>query len=144
MGSQGHSSTEPCNHSNGKGAWAFGQFARFLIVGAFNTVVVFIAFAFLIYLGLPPEVALLITVIANIALGFLLTGYAVFGNKDPKRIYKYILAAIVLYIVNALALRILSELGLHPTIAQAFLTPFVVLTSFLLQRFFVFRVTSKQ
>jgi len=72
-------------------------------------------------------------------LNFLGTGRVVFSATDVLRFPRFVLAYVVVYLANLALLKGLLSLGLDAFAAQALSLPVVVLSTFLILRFFVFR-----
>jgi len=116
------------------------QFVRFLLAGFVNAM-----FGYSIYLlgllaGARPEVALLIATVAGAVFNYFTTGRLAFAHRDLRRLPLFVATYGVLYVVNAAAIRGLIGAGLRAALAQATLVPLMAVLSFLLFRFFVFRV----
>jgi putative flippase GtrA len=114
-------------------------FARFLVVGGINTLVGYGFFALLIFAGLPPELALWGATTLGVIFNFMTTGRFVFQNRDRSRIFRFVGVYVVIYLLNAAALRYLLFMSLSPLVAQLFLVPVVAITTFFALRSFVFK-----
>ena len=115
------------------------RFVRFLIVGGLNTVVGYALFAGLVLAGLQPELALWIATVLGVIFNFMTTGSLVFRNRQKGRIFRFIGVYVVVYLMNAGALRYLLSIGVNPLISQLFLLPVVAITTFFALRSFVFK-----
>lgn len=115
------------------------QFLRFLLVGGVNTVFGYSVFALLIFLGVYYPVALAVSTVAGVLFNFATTGRLVFKNRDNSLLTRFIIIYLPVYLVNVVALKLLSELGVNHYAAQAISALPVALLSFGLNRRFVFR-----
>jgi len=115
-----------------------GQFPRFIAVGVLNSLFGFCAYSACIFLKFPPWAALIAGNVAGIAFNFLTTGGLVFADLSRKRIPRFALSYLALYLLNlGLAHAIIPLVG-GPIFSQALLTPPLACLSFLLMSRFVF------
>lgn len=119
--------------------FSFRTFGRFLVVGVVNSVVGYALFAVLFLISGVPEAALLIATILGVLFNFATTGHFVFRNHDKSRIWRFVGVYATIYLINALALRYLTYIGMTPLLAQSLLTPAAAVAAFLALRSFVFR-----
>jgi putative flippase GtrA len=115
------------------------ELLRFLVVGAGNTV-----FGYLVYLaglwsGLPYQVAAIVATVLGVIFNFFTTGTIVFRNAALGRIFGFFAVYGFTLIVNLIVLTRLVEAGVSKALAQALVLPLVVILSFLLNKFLVFR-----
>ncbi len=82
-----------------------GKFARFLLVGGVNTLFGNALFAILFFAGLQPELALWAATTLGVIFNFMTTGSFVFQNRDKSRIFRFVGVYVVVYLLNAGALR---------------------------------------
>jgi putative flippase GtrA len=115
------------------------QFARFLAVGVLNTVFSLTVFAILILLGLSKGLALAIAWVLGVLFNFQTIGRIVFRSYRPQLLFRFFLGYVAMYVVNLVALNAITSLGIAPIPAQAILTPFVAVLTFLVNRMLVFR-----
>ncbi|MEO6069133.1 MAG: GtrA family protein [Chitinophagaceae bacterium] len=96
----------------------------------------------------PHIMALLITSIITLPIGFYLSMFVVFQGSYLKRriqFFRYFLVVIACLILNYIFLKIFVEiLGWYPTVSQIVNTLIVVSFSFLSQRHFSFKVQKVQ
>ncbi len=112
---------------------------RFVLVGGFNTLVGYLIYAFLVAVGLVPEFALGTATVVGAIFNYFSTGGIVFGHRSLSRLPHFLAVYLALYVLNALALRWLINVGLSPFISQAVLLPVVASASFLCFRHLIFR-----
>ena len=118
------------------------RFRRFLIVGAFNSAVGYGVFAGLLLVGLMPEAALFVATVFGVLFNFATTGRFVFFDRDNSRIPHFVAVYVVIYVLNALALRYVTYVGITPWLAQMLLVPPAAVATFLALRTFVFKEKS--
>jgi len=118
------------------------EFLRFLIVGGLNTVIGYGIYSILVFLGLFPELALLVATILGTAVNYVTTGRLVFGARGNGRLFRFVLVYAVVYLLNAATLRLLLNIGLGPLTAQAIVLPAAVTATFIALRKLVFQQRS--
>jgi putative flippase GtrA len=118
------------------------RFRRFLIVGAFNSAAGYGVFAGLLLVGLMPEAALLVATVFGVLFNFATTRRFVFFDRDNSRIPQFVVVYVVIYVLNALALRYATYLGITPWLAQLLLVPSAAVATFFALRTFVFKEKS--
>lgn len=109
-----------------------------------NTTFGYCMYAAGIFAGLAPEIALLLTFAAAILFNYLTTGRLVFQSSGTRHFPKFAFAYLLIYCINALALRAVLNLGIQPLLAQAIVLPPIVLCTFLIMKLFVFRNSNAQ
>ncbi|WP_210334290.1 GtrA family protein [Rhizobium sp. RHZ02] len=119
------------------------RFIRFVAVGVLNSAFGYGLYAILIHMGIIPEIALLVATVLGVIFNFSTTGRLVFRSSDNRLFFKFVAAYAVIYVCNAMALRILVNFGIDPFAAQAVLMPLSVIATFAMMRAFVFREASK-
>jgi putative flippase GtrA len=117
-------------------------FGRFVVVGTLNSAAGYGLFAALVLVGLVPEAALLVATIVGVVFNFATTGHFVFANCDPRLILRFVAVYATIYVMNALALRYLTYVGISPLFAQLWLVPTAAIATFLAFRRFVFKEKS--
>lgn len=115
------------------------QFARFLLVGAFNTSFSYGVYAAALWVGLHYVPANLLAMCLGTVLGFLSQGSLVFGSRDARRFGRFLVAWAAIWAVNATLIHLLVRWGeLNAYLAGAIAMLPVVVLSFLVQKHFVF------
>ncbi len=114
-------------------------FVRFLFVGGLNTAFGYGVYGVLWLLGVPVELALLIAFVLGVLFNFRTTGVVVFGSRSVRRLRRFVLVYVPLYVVNVLLLRWLCAAGLGALVAQALCLPPVTVATYLGLKFLVFR-----
>lgn len=112
---------------------------RFGAIGVLNTVFGYLIYFGLLWLGILPEIALLIATVLGVVFNFFTTGRLVFENRENRLFTRFVVAYTSVFVVNAAALRGLIFIGIDPFLAQAILLPFVALATFGVMRVYVFR-----
>jgi len=116
------------------------RFARFLVVGALNTIFGYGVFFALLRAGLAPARALAAATAVGVLFNFVTTGRIVFANSDAARLWRFIAVYGVVFVVNAALLEAAVRAALDAAVAQALLLPLCVALSYLLNRTLVFNV----
>lgn len=118
------------------------RFGRFLVAGMLNSAVGYGLFAGLVLLDLPPEAALLVATVLGVFFNFATTSHFVFGNRDRRRLLRFVALYGVVYLLNAAALRGLTLLTVPALLAQLLLLPLAAVITFVALRSFVFKEKS--
>ncbi|MBC1196654.1 GtrA family protein [Microcystis aeruginosa BLCCF158] len=125
------------------------RFVRFLLVGVINTLFGYFSFATLILIGLDYKLAALLATILGVLFNFQTTGRLVFGSKNNKLIFRFVLVYVVTFLLNVEVLRIVDaiDIGIEQKtkmlIAGAILLLPMAVISFILMKLFVFREGSQ-
>lgn len=114
------------------------RFWRFLAVGGLNTAFGYSLFLLLAHSPLPLFWAMLLANVGAIAFNFRTTGGLVFGNRDPRLVFRFLAAFAVYFTINWLALKAVLAAGVGLIPASAGLLLPMAVISFLLNRHFVF------
>lgn len=116
-----------------------GRFARFVVVGLFNTFWSYLLYAAFLYIGLSYGIASLLTIIISVAVGFLAQGTFVFGGARREALPRFILVWIAIYLAYIGVIRISSAAGLDHYVGGLIGTPVAAVLSYFLQLHYVFR-----
>lgn len=133
---------EPPRRSLGRSARSAFQASRplrFLIVGGFNTMLCYIVYAGLLWIGLLFWAANLGAVVFGIGVSFITQGRIVFGNSDGRRIGRFVASWLVIYAAQTAIIGLLMRTGITPTIAGLIVLPGAAVCSYLIQKRLVFR-----
>ena len=122
------------------------KITRFFIVGASNTLLVYLLYVALIKLGLDYKLALFFDYLVGILLGYALNRYWTFsGYKHRLSFIKYIVLYIVVFILNILFLILSVDfLLLDPIYSQFFIVLIISLVSFVVQSNWVFVIQDEK
>jgi putative flippase GtrA len=122
-----------------KGATAI-QFARFLFVGAVNTLFGYAVFAGLVLAGMAPMPALVITYVVGVIFNFFTTRRFVFAAPAAAgAFWRFVAAYLVIYAFNVALYQLVAATGASALVTQAVCLPVVAVFSFLLFKLHVFR-----
>ena len=116
-----------------------GQFRQFLLVGILNTVFGYFVYAVFVLSGVTPSISLFVATCVGIIFNFSTTGRWVFRKSDVWAFPRFVLAYLITYIANWALLNSLLVLGVPALAAQALPLPVIVIFTFFILRFFVFR-----
>ena len=122
------------------------KITRFFIVGASNTLLVYLLYVALIKLGLDYKLALFFDYLFGILFGYLLNSYWTFAsNKHRLSFIKYIVLYIVVFLLNFLILILSVDfLLLDPIYSQFFIIGIISLVSFAVQNTWVFGIKEEK
>jgi|SRR5208283_2308815 len=120
------------------------RFIRFILVGILNTGFCYSLYALLIFLGLRFDLAILIATILGVLFNFKTTGTLVFNNRQKNLILRYFGAYSIIYLLNVLLVWLMLKSDISSYLAQAFAMPVLAVLSYVLQRDFVFKMSSLQ
>jgi len=104
-------------------------FLRFLAVGVMNTAFGYGVYAAGVLAGLPAQAALALQFLLGALWNYRLHARLVFAVRGWGRLPAYVAAYLLIWALNALALRALLATGLGPLAAQALVLPATVLLS---------------
>ncbi|WP_171102163.1 MULTISPECIES: GtrA family protein [unclassified Ruegeria] len=110
------------------------RFLHFVLVGLLNTLVGYLIYAALVFLGLPPQPALALAFFLGVLWNFFTHAKLVFSESAQgfKKFPAYALCYGVIYLFNAFGLQLALGTGLSPYLAQAIMAPAAAVLSFLL------------
>lgn len=117
-----------------------GRKRLFLIFGVFNFLLTNITLQILLLI-IPTLFATIISQIINFFLGFYLYGKRVFKVVNLNHIFfkRYFFLALILWLLNFGFIQSLFYLGLNKNFAALIMIPPLVVISYLMQKFYVFR-----
>ena len=116
------------------------QIVRFVLVGGMNTAFSYCVYAVLLFAGLPYALASFLALLVGIVFSFHTQGTFVFGNRDRRRILRFVLAWLVIYGFNISLIGLMLHFGLNAYWAGAVALVPVVMFSYVVQKVFVFVV----
>ncbi len=117
------------------------QLLRFVLVGAINTVFSYSIYAGLIFLGIGYAIANLVALIMGILFSFKTQGHLVFRNPRNRLLGRFVLAWAFIYVTTVALIGHLIHHGFDPYTSGILALPFSTVSSYLIQKYFVFRVT---
>ena len=118
------------------------KIAKFVSVGAFNTLFCYLFYILLVKCGLYYNFALAFDYTLGIIIGYTLNRNWTFAGRGIPRLkfLKYLVTFIGAFLLNVILLSFLVEFGwLGPIIGQIIAIGIVVLITFVLQNYWVFR-----
>jgi putative flippase GtrA len=116
-----------------------GRLLRFFAAGGVNTAFSYGLYVLFIYMGLRIALASLLALLLGIVFSFVTHGTFVFRNATPYAFAKFVLAWILLYLVNLGIIHILVDAGLSAYLAGALATAPVIVLAYLILNRIVFR-----
>ncbi|MCR5819219.1 MAG: GtrA family protein, partial [Prevotella sp.] len=119
------------------------QFLRFILVGGINTAFGVGVYCLAIFIGLPYFIATLVSNVLGVCFNFITTGNLVFRNNDPRLIFRFVTAYVVLYFINTLVVKLFLVAGMNSYWAGILATPVVALCSYTILKYFVYRKPKK-
>src|SRR6202049_4330818 len=118
---------------------AAAQPTRFVLVGLLNTGLSYAVYAACVAAGVPYWLANFIALICGIVCGFFMQGALVFGNRDSRRVGRFLLIWLIIYICQTFAIGLLVSRGLSASAAGLLVLPGTAMASYVVQKYFVFR-----
>jgi putative flippase GtrA len=116
------------------------RFLRFLVVGGFNTAFNYGVYALCVFAGTGHVIAATISFVVGILVGFATHGRIVFQSPGGRGFVPFVLSWLLIYVVYVAILDLLvRRAGINEYVAGAAMLPVVVVLSFLILRFVVFR-----
>lgn len=115
------------------------QFIRFIIASGINTIFGFLAFSFFIFIGFYYPIAVLFSTVCGILFNFQTIGKFVFSSKNNLLIFQFVGVYLVTYILMTVGVGILIHIGINAYLSGAILVIPIGITSFLLNKRFVFK-----
>jgi len=116
------------------------KITKFLVVGASNTLLVYLFYIVLIKLGVDYKIALFFDYVFGILFGYFLNRYWTFSsNKHRRSFLKYISLYAGIFVLNGLLLILSVDFFLlDPIMSQFFIIGVISLVSFAVQNNWVF------
>jgi putative flippase GtrA len=118
------------------------RFIRFLLVGALNTLVGYLLYAFFIFCNLHYAQAVLLATIIGALFNFKSIGRLVFKSHDNRLIFRFLAVYAITYLLNVAGLRLFAGHQVNLYLAGIVLALPVALVSYLLHSTFVFRAAA--
>lgn len=113
------------------------RFIRFIFVGMLNTAFGVGMYCLFLWMGVPYQLATLMSTVLGVLFNFKTIGVLVFENKDNSLIFRFALCYVVAYFIN-IGIIWLFKHYLNDYWSGILATPFVAVFSFLLQKTFVY------
>ena len=117
-----------------------GEKRLFLIFGILNFLITNVVLHFSLLL-IPTIFATILSQLVNLLMGYYLYGKKVFNFKNLNKFVfkKYLLLAIILWILNFALIQSFFNFGVNKNLTAIFIVPLLVAISYLTQRNFVFK-----
>ena len=117
-----------------------GEKRLFLIFGILNFLITNLVLHFSLLL-IPTIFATILSQLVNLLMGYYLYGKKVFNFKNLNKFVfkKYLLLAIILWILNFALIQSFFNFGVNKNLTAIFIVPLLVAISYLTQRNFVFK-----
>ena len=116
---------------------------RFVVVGILNTGVSYLIYALLLSFGLRYQMANLIALVIGILFSFKTQGHLVFNNRNNRLLGRFILSWVLIYLCVIFLIGRIIALGFDAYAAGALVLPFSAVLSYVIQRYFVFKGSSR-
>jgi putative flippase GtrA len=120
-----------------KGDWLL--FLRFLAVGGLNTAFGYACYACFVLLGAPLWLAVAGSTLLGLSFNFFSYGGLVFGRTSYLLLPRFLIFYLGITFFNFVLLRVLTQLGIGPLLAQALLLPVLAAGGFIVMRRFVYK-----
>jgi len=117
------------------------RWLRFVIVGSVNTSFSYGVYALLLWAGLPFVWANLGSLVLGILFSFRTQGRLVFGSRDDRRFFRFVLCWGLIWVINILLIAGLIQLGFDAYWAGFLALLPVTVLSYLVQKLIVFAAT---
>lgn len=118
------------------------KFIRYLIVGAFNTIIGYGIIFILMALGTIPEIANIIGYIFGIIVSYILNKIYTFKTKtkSKKEFIRFVMCMICSYLINFIALIVLYRyFDVDKYIATIIASIFYTLSGYIFSKYFAFK-----
>ncbi len=117
------------------------KIAKFILAGVLRTAAGYGLYLLLLWIGLHYNLALASDYVLAISVGYVVNRSWTFSNQGrPKAaLLKYILAYVLVFVFNWLALELVIRAGMGPALGQIPCLVLATVASYLLQRYWVFR-----
>jgi putative flippase GtrA len=118
------------------------RLVRFAAVGVINTAFGYLVYALLLSIGFGYALASGLATVIGVLFNFKTTGGFVFGSRDNRLIFRFVVVYVVIYCANVMGLWLLDQRGVDPyTAGLITLLPAAVI-AYLLNKVFVFKVST--
>ncbi len=125
-----------------------GRFVRFGVTGAANTLVDFLVFTVLSYMGLGPYVSQVLSYSAGILNSYVINRSWTFASRErffSAQLRRFLIANVSLLVLSVGLLRLgIEALGLPRLAAKAAATALIMVLGFAVNRLWVFRTGSSR
>jgi len=115
------------------------RFGAFLAVGLVNTIFGYGVFVLIDLFSDSVRLAVVLSTTVGVLFNYLTTGRLVFANRGLRALAPFVMGYGVVLIANLIFVDELVRHGLHGWVAQALALPWLVVLSYSINRFVVFR-----
>lgn len=119
------------------------QFLSFILVGSLNTLFSYAIYAFFIFISVNYLVASLVAFCLGTLVSFTTLGKMVFHRFNRKLIKKFILVYLFLYLTYLFVIKLMYCLFHSFYFSGILSSVFVVILSFILNKYFIFKYTDR-
>lgn len=116
------------------------KFIKFIFVGILNTIVSYLLFAGIFFLTANKELTLTLSFVIAVVFNYFMVAHYVFKDKrEFKKLIKFFLVYILLYIVNFIHLKIFVDIySINVYLAQFLTLVYLPILSFYINNKYVF------
>lgn len=114
------------------------QFVRYILIGIGNTAFSFGVYSTLLFVGFEYRIASLLALVVGIIFSFITQGTVVFKNVTRMTFAKFVIAWIIIYILNISVIAFLMHFSMNAYLAGAIATLPVTLVSYFIFKLVVF------
>ena len=116
---------------------------RFVVIGVFNTGFSYLIYAGFLFVGFTYQLGNLFALVLGILISFKTQGHFVFNNTNNRLLGRFVLSWAFIYVCIVALIGQIISLGLDAYTAGALSLPVSVGLSYLTQKYYVFRRTTK-
>lgn len=121
----------------------FSQGVRFILVGVLNTTFSYLIYAGLLFVGFGYQLANLLALLLGIFFSFKTQGHLVFNNANNRLLGRFVVSWTLIYFCTIILIHWIMALGFDAYAAGALSLPLSVVLSYVIQRYFVFKRSSR-
>ena len=118
---------------------ANARFLRFVLVGGLNTALNYGVYSLLLFVGAGHVAAATLSFVLGLVVSFKTQGRLVFESRGNRGFAAFLASWLCIYVVYVAALDLMVGAGIDPYVAGALLLAPVVILSYVVLRFVVFR-----
>jgi len=115
------------------------QIINFIIVGIVNTIFGYSIYALFIYFGFNYIISIFIATIVGVLFNFKTIGKFVFNSKNNNLLFKFLFVYLIVFIINILVIKFFKIYGFNNYLAGLFALLPASVSSFILNKYFVFK-----
>ncbi|WP_419419979.1 GtrA family protein [Legionella sp. D16C41] len=115
------------------------QLIKFLLIGALNTLVGYLLYAFFICLGINYPLAIFLATLLGVLFNFKTIGKIVFNNTKKNLFHKFFSVYLIAYFINLGLIKLFGLITTNLYLAGFFSLIPVAIITFTLNKYFVFK-----